>query len=73
MKYIYLSFILLLFGCSSQSLEEQLTDTGIEAITGKEYSRNPGSCASIARKCGTHGDYQEWYQENGKLACACNN
>jgi hypothetical protein len=72
LKYLYLSIVILVSGCSSQSLEEQLTDTALEAITGKEYSRNTASCARIEKRCGTHGNYQEWYQDNGKLACACN-
>jgi hypothetical protein len=72
LKYFYLSTILLLSACSTQSLKDQLTDTALEAITGKEYSRNSSSCPLIKKKCGTNGNYQEWYQDNGKLACACN-
>jgi len=72
LKYLYLSTVLLVSGCSSQSLEEQLTDTAFEAITGKEYSRDSSSCPRLKQRCGTHGDYQEWYQDNGKIACACN-
>jgi len=71
LKYLYLSTILLVSGCSSQSLEEQLTDTAFEAITGKEYSRDSSSCPRIERRC-ADGNYEEWTQKNGQLACACN-
>jgi hypothetical protein len=72
LKYIYLLVIFVLSGCSSQSLKDHLTDTAFEAVTGKEYSRNSSSCPLIKKKCGANGNYQEWYQDNGKLVCACN-
>lgn len=72
MKYFYLVCVLLISGCAYHSLEQELQDKTLESITGKNYSRNPASCPRIKQRCGTHGNYQEWYQENGKLACACN-
>ncbi|MGL1957848.1 MAG: hypothetical protein OCD00_11095 [Colwellia sp.] len=71
MKYIYLLVFLLVSGCSSQSLKDQLTDTAIEAITGKDYSRDYAHCPRIKKGC-ANGNYEEWPQENGKMACACN-
>ena len=71
MKYLSILFILLLSGCSSQSFNDKVTDQILEQVTGKEYSRNGAQCPSIKRQC-TGGKYEEWTQENGQIACACN-
>ncbi|WP_028109125.1 hypothetical protein [Ferrimonas futtsuensis] len=71
MKYLVLLPSLLLAGCSSQPFEQQTQDMVLEMVTGKSYSRNAGSCQIIKHECG-EGNYTEWVQENGQLACACN-
>lgn len=73
MKYLPIIFMLLVASCSSTSLKEQVTATTIEAITGSKVTYNGAQCPSIKQRCGTEGTYNEWYQENGRLACACNN
>ena len=72
MKFIFLVFLLIMSGCSTQSLKEQIADTTFGAITGSDYSRNPASCPRIRMQC-AGGNYEEWIQDNGQLACACNN
>ncbi|BDY04480.1 hypothetical protein [Ferrimonas sp. YFM] len=71
MKYLLVVSILLLGGCSSQPFEQQAQDRLLEKVTGKSYSRNAGSCQIIKQECG-EGNYTEWVQDNGQLACACN-
>jgi hypothetical protein len=71
MKYLSISFMLLLSGCSSQSFNDKVTDQIFEQVTGKDYSRNAAQCSSVKRQC-TGGKYEEWTQENGKKSCACN-
>lgn len=73
MKYLYLLLIILLLSsCSSRALTEQIAEQALEHVTGSDISYNGASCPNIKRSC-SHGNYEEWYQENGKLACACNN
>ncbi|WP_334061987.1 hypothetical protein [Alteromonas genovensis] len=71
MKYLSILSMLLLSGCSSQSFKDKATDQIFEQVTGKEYSRNAAQCSSVKRQC-TDGQYEEWTQENGQKACACN-
>ena len=63
-------FMLFLSGCSSQSFRDSVTDQVFEKVTGTEYSRNGAQCSSVQRQCA--GIYEEWEQENGQKACACN-
>ncbi|TWX65177.1 hypothetical protein ESZ36_18000 [Colwellia demingiae] len=73
MKYLSLIFILILLsGCSSRSLSEQIAERALEHATGTDISYNGASCPNIKRNC-SGGNYEEWYQKDGKLACACNN
>lgn len=71
MKYLLFLTAVFLGGGSSQSFEEQTKDRLLEMVTGKSYSRNAGNCQIIKHECG-EGNYTEWVQENGQLACACN-
>jgi hypothetical protein len=71
MKYLSTLIIFLLSGCSSQSFNDKVTDQVFEQITGKEYTRNTTQCSSVKRQC-TGGNYEEWTEENGQKACACN-
>tara|TARA_B100000809_G_scaffold179984_1_gene177616 strand:- start:520 stop:753 length:234 start_codon:yes stop_codon:yes gene_type:complete len=71
MKYLAIIFILvLLSGCSS--LVEVIAETAFEKATDTEISYVGASCPEVRRNCSS-GNYQQWYQSNGKLACACNN
>ncbi len=71
MKKLSLLILVLLSGCASQSIKEQVEDNLFEAATGKDYSRNPAHCENIKRQC-AHQDYAQWIQKNGLIACACN-
>jgi hypothetical protein len=71
MKYLSGIFILvLLSGCSS--IVEVIAETAFEKATDTDISYVGASCPDVRRNC-SRGNYQEWYQSNGKLACACNN
>jgi len=71
MKYLLVTFILfLLSGCSS--LVGAIAETAFEKATDTDISYVGASCPDVRRNCSS-GNYQEWYQSNGKLACACNN
>lgn len=68
---LFLSIILL--GCSnSATINKTVAEIAIEAIGDVDISYNEAQCPMIKNNCGLHGNYQEWIQENGKLACACN-
>ena len=72
MKSLLIVFSLcLLTGCSSNPLINDLAESVFESITETDVSYNASSCPSIKRKCSS-GGYNEWYQKDGKLACACN-
>jgi len=71
MKYLSILLLVLITGCTSQSYSESAADKLLEAITGKEYSRNASQCLRIKNSC-QQGSYEEWTLENGKKACACN-
>lgn len=62
---------IVLTGCSSHNAGQRLEDSLFESVTGKLYSRNASSCPNIRNSC-RDGDYQEWIQDNGQKACACN-
>ena len=76
MKYLTLLTIILISGCSSQPVSHQIADVifkeVFEKATDTDISYNAASCPNVKRSC-SKGNYQEWYQNNGKLACACNN
>ena len=73
MKYLYsLLIILLLSSCSSRPLSEQIVGSVLERVTNTDISYNGANCPNIRRSCSASG-YEEWYQKDGKLACACNN
>jgi len=75
MKYLSLLIIVFISGCSSQPVSHQIADVifgaVFEKVTDTDISHNAASCSNIKRTC-SNGNYQEWYQNNGKLACACN-
>lgn len=71
MKYIYVVIILLLSGCSSQSSTGRFHDDILKSVSGNEVSRNPSKCPNIKSQC-LGGNYEEWLQQNGQKACACN-
>jgi uncharacterized lipoprotein YajG len=71
MKYLSILALVLLTGCASQSYKNSITDGVVETITGKDYSRNAARCMSIKDQCHS-AEYAEWAQENGQIACACN-
>ena len=70
MKYLSATFILILLsGCSS--LVGSIAEIAFEKATDTEISYVGASCPDIRRNCSS-GNYQEWYQKDGKKACACN-
>jgi hypothetical protein len=75
MKYLALLFIVLISGCSSQPLSQQLSEFVIEEAfekaTNTKVSYDGSTCPNVKRAC-SKGDYHEWYQANGQKACACN-
>jgi hypothetical protein len=68
-----LALLLLLTACSSREVSEAVAEIAIEAIADVDISHNALHCPTVKNNCGVNGNYQEWYQENGQLACACNN
>jgi PBP1b-binding outer membrane lipoprotein LpoB len=75
MKYLSLLIIVLISGCSSQPISHQIADVifekTFEKATNTDISYSAASCPNVKRTCSS-GNYQEWYQKNGKKACACN-
>lgn len=71
MNKSFVLLIILLSGCSSQSFTDNLKDQAVEVISGKSFSRNSSSCPTIKSSCPSN-KYEEWVQNNGKIACACN-
>ncbi len=75
MKYLSLLLVILISGCSSQPFSHQVADVifeqAFEKATNTDISYNASSCPSVKRNCSS-GNYQEWYQKDGKKACACN-
>lgn len=59
---------LMLMACSSTEVAE----IAIEALGDVDISYNALQCPAVKNNCGVNGHYEEWIQENGKLACACN-
>ena len=57
MKIIILISVALLSGSQSHNVG----DSGV----------NANQCKKIKNKC-THAVYDEWFQENGEITCACN-
>ena len=73
MKYLtFILLLLLLSGCSSRPLHEEIAERVLENVTGTDISYNAASCSLIKSQC-SEGNYEEWKQKNGKGACACNN
>jgi len=75
MKYLSIITIILISGCSSQPVSHQVANVVFgkvfEKTTNSKVSDNTASCPIVKRTCST-GTYKEWYQNNGKKACACN-
>ena len=71
MKYLSLFIVLLVSGCSLRPLNEQVAERVFENITNTDISYNGSDCPNVKRSC-SRGNYEEWRQENGKMACACN-
>lgn len=75
MKNFFMLDVLLLAGCSSKPISYQIADsvlaTVIKKTTGKEVSYNAAHCPTVKRSCSS-GNYQQWHQKSGELACACN-
>jgi hypothetical protein len=75
MKYLFLLIFVLISGCSSKSVGHQVFDVAIgkvfEKATNTDVSYNAANCPNVKRTC-SHGKYREWFQKNGKKACACN-
>jgi len=61
-----------LTACSSATVNETVAEIAIEALADVDISYNAEQCPRVKNNCGVNGHYQEWLQENGKLACACN-
>jgi len=64
---------LLLMACSSATVNETVAEIAIEALGNVDISYHAEQCPAVKNNCGVNGHYEEWIQENGKLACACNN
>ena len=62
---------LVLMACSSTTLNEQLKASAVTAITGVPVAYSENQCRQL--RCDANQTYVEWQQENGQLACACNN
>jgi hypothetical protein len=74
MKSILLLIIsLIVTGCSSNKVSETVAEIAIEALGNVDISYHAAQCPTVKNNCGLNGHYEEWTQENGKLACACNN
>lgn len=72
MKDLYFILVLIVIsGCSSRAITNQAVDQVIENVTNADISYKGFACPDVKRKCAS-GNYEKWYQENGKLACACN-
>lgn len=75
MKYLFLVIIILISGCSSQPVSHQIVNAifgeVFEKATKKDVSYIAAHCPDVKQNC-SNGKYQEWYQQNGKKACACN-
>jgi hypothetical protein len=70
----YLSFLILLLlvsGCSKRSFSEQAAERVLENVTNTDISYNGANCPNVRKSC-SRGNYEEWRQKNGKMACACN-
>lgn len=65
--------LLILMACSSTTVNETVAEIAIEALAYVDISYNELQCPSIKNNCGVNGYYEEWIQENGQVACACNN
>ncbi|WP_371185795.1 hypothetical protein [Thalassotalea maritima] len=72
MKYFLILTVFLLSGCSTQNFGNYVAEKVFEKITNTEISHVGASCPNIKRRC-SNGNYEEWYQQNGQKACACNN
>lgn len=72
MKKVTLLFLLLMLAaCSSTTLNEQLKASAVSAVTGIPVAYSDAQCRNL--HCDFEQEYVEWRQENGQLACACNN
>ena len=71
MKYLLLVVLLVVSSCSFRPLSEQISERVLENISNTDISYNGAYCPNIKQRCGG-SNYEEWIQENGKLACACN-
>lgn len=74
MKIITIMLLLILSSCSHNNNRgnQQLVEEAFKVITGNEISYRADNCPRIEAKC-ADGEYQEWIQKNGEIACACNN
>ena len=50
-----------------------MAEIAIKAIADIDISHSEIQCPRIKNNCSANGNYEEWTQEDGSLACACNN
>jgi len=62
----------ILAACSSTEVNETVAEIAIEALGDVDISYHAEQCPMVKNNCGMNGNYEEWIQKNGKLACACN-
>ncbi|MBL4940886.1 MAG: hypothetical protein JKY81_04400 [Colwellia sp.] len=70
-KLVWLLLPLMLTACSSTTLKEQLKASAVTATTGIPVGYSEAQCRNM--RCDAGQEYVEWRQNNGQLACACNN
>lgn len=71
MKYLLVILAIFLSGCSSTDIKEAVVSNVFEHVAGVDVHYNGAGCFEMKNRC--HEDkYEEWKQDNGKIACACN-
>ncbi len=65
--------LFVLQGCTSSQVNDAAAQIALEAITNTDISYSATQCPQVKNNCGANGDYVEWTQEDGSVACACNN
>jgi len=66
-----LTFTIMLSACSSTTVNDHLKASAVTALTGIPVGYSDAQCRNM--RCDANQNYVEWLQEDGQLACACNN
>jgi len=49
-----------------------LAEVAVEVLADTQISHQGMQCPTIKNNCGVNGHYEQWEQDDGQLACACN-